>query len=207
MRDQWSNDAGLRAAIAEERAHTGELEGRVVRQIARERTRRWLLPAMAAAAAVLAAVVLLAVHRQASVNEAIVAPVFSDAARDHTDEVIDKVPRHWRTDAADIAALEAAEGISDADVRALNATGYKLQRAKICRLDGTKYMHLVYTRAGREVSVFMRLRGDQSLPEAASSSGSLQLASFARHHVQAIVVTDAPRGDCARFTHDAEAAL
>ena len=204
---QWSNDALLRTVIAAEPAHTAELESRVLRRIAKERRRGWLLPAMAAAAAVLAVVGFLTLHRQEPVIPAIFAPVLADAARDHTVEVIAKSPRRWRTDAAEIAALEVAQGISGSDVKALDATGYKLERAKICRLGGTPYMHLVYAKAGREFSVYMRVRGDPPMPEAASTSGTLQVASFARGRVQAIVVTDAPRGDCARFAHDAEAAL
>lgn len=206
IREQWTNDARLRAAIAEEPADTHELEGRVMRRISRERLSRWLIPAVAAAAAVLAAATLPIWHRQAPVNP-ILAPVLADAARDHTIEVVKQTPRRWRTDPAEIAALEVAQGISNADVKALDATGYKLERAKVCRLGGTPYMHLVYAKGGREFSVFMRVRGDRPVPEAASSSGNLQLASFARGRVQAIVVTDAPRGDCARFTKDAEAAL
>ena len=48
--------------------------------------------------------------------------------------------------AADIAVIEKAQGISDSDVKALETTGYQLQRAKICRLGGTPYMHLVYAK-------------------------------------------------------------
>jgi anti-sigma factor RsiW len=206
IRDQWTNDARLRDAIAEEPADTRAVGRRVMRRIARERLRRWLMPAMAAAAAVVATVFLLTSQRQAPASP-VFATIFADAARDHTVEIVKGAPRRWRTDAADIAALEVTQGISDSDVKALEATGYKLERAKVCRLSGTPYMHLVYTKGGREFSVFMRVRGAQPVPEAASSSGNLQLATFTRGRVQAIVVTDAPRGDCARFAHDAEAAL
>lgn len=206
IRDQWSADVRLRESMAEETADTRELERRVMSLIARERLRRWLpAPWLAAglAAAALAAVWIWTAPLRARVNPA----VFADAARDHTVEVIQKTPRHWRTDPADIAALETAQGISDSEVKALEATGYRLDRARICRLGGTPYMHLVYAKGDREFSVYLRVRGNQPVPEAASAAGNLQLTSFSRGRVQAVIVTDAPRGECARFTRDAEAAL
>jgi anti-sigma factor RsiW len=207
MREQWNNDRRLREAIAEEPADTRAVEHRVMQQIARERRRklvwRGVVPGLAAAAAIVAAVLLLTRPHGAPVNPAILA----DAARDHTVEVIKQTPRRWRTDASDIAVIEKAQGISDSDVKALETTGYRLQRAKICRLGGTPYMHLVYAKNGREFSVYMRVRGVQQLRDTASKSGDLQLAAFSRGRVQAVIVTDAPHGECAQFTRDAEAAL
>jgi len=182
----------------------------VMRQIARERMRRWLVPvfsAAAVAAALVGAVLFWTSPRHATPIPAVFAPTLADAARDHTVEIIKQAPRRWRVDPADIAALEAAQGISDSDVKALETTGYHLQRAKVCRLSGTPYMHLVYAKGNREFSVYMKVRGSQSIPETASTAGTLQLASFARGRVQAVIVTDAPRGECAKFTRDAEAAL
>lgn len=207
IREQWNNDVRLRHAIAQEPADTRDIEQGVMRRIARQRVRRrvWLrvLPAMAAAAAIVAAVLFFTAPRGTPVNPAIL----SDAARDHTVEVIKQAPRRWRTEAADIAVLEKSQGISDSDVKALETTGYRLQRAKICRLGGTPYMHLVYAGNGRQFSVYMRVRGDKNVRETASNSGDLQLAAFTRGRVQAVIVTNAPRGECAQFTRDAEAAL
>jgi anti-sigma factor RsiW len=203
IRQQWANDERLRESIAAEPADTRQLEDGLVRRIARERTWRWAAPGVAAAALVAAAILLLTTPFRAPANPA----VFADAARDHTVEIVKQTPRHWRTSHAEIAALETAQGIQDSDVKALEATGYKLERAKVCRLGGTPYMHLVYAKAGREFSVFMRVRGQQEMPEAASSSGDLQLASFSRGRVQAVIVTDANRGECARFAREAEDAL
>jgi anti-sigma factor RsiW len=212
LREQWTVDARLRDAIAAEPADTKELERTVMRRIARERLRRWLVPGVATAAAAVVATVLLGnAHRPAQANPAvfapIVAPIFADAARDHTVEVIQQSPRRWRTDPVEIAALETTQGITDSDVKALEATGYRLQRAKVCRLGGTPYMHLVYAKGAREFSVYMKVRGNQPLGDNASTAGNLQLASFARGRVQALIVTDAPRGECAKFAKDAEAAL
>ena len=137
------------------------------------------------------------------INPAIVA----DAVRDHTAELVHRVPRRWRADASEIATIEKSQGIQDEDVKALEATGYKLQRAKICRLGGAPWIHLVYARDGREFSVYMRVKEDPSVPESAATSGNLQLASFTHGRVQAVIVTDAPKGECAKFAKDAEHAL
>jgi anti-sigma factor RsiW len=205
LRAQWSGDARLRDAIAAEPADTRELEQGVMRRIAQERARRWLAPGVTAAvaAALLAAVLVWNAHRAPPVNPAILA----DAARDHTVEVVNQAPRRWRTEPADIAALESAQGVSDADVRAIEATGYRLQRAKVCRLGGTPYMHLVYAKNGREFSVYMKVRGAKAIGDSEATAGTLQMASFARGRVQAVIVTSAPQGECAKFAHDAEAAL
>src|SRR5580704_17500598 len=191
IREQWNNDARLREALADEPADARGVEQRVMRQIARERVSRWVwrgvVPAMAAAAALVATVLVLNSQRGTPVNPAILA----DAARDHTVEVIKQAPRRWRTDASDIAVIEKAQGIYDSDVKALESTGYQLQRPKICRLGGTPYMHLVYAKAGREISVYMRVRGEQKVRETASNSGDLQLGAFSSGRVQAVIVTDA----------------
>ena len=204
IRAEWHGDVRLREAIAAEPADTGQLEATVIRRIARERLRRrWILPAAVAAAAAIAAVWLSTALLRTPASPA----VFAQAARDHTTEIIDRSPRHWQTDPNAIAALATKQGLTGADVKALEATGYKLERAKVCRLSGAPYMHLVYVKDSREVSVFMRVRNAQDTPDAAGTSGTLQLASFTRGPVEAIVVTGAPKGECAQFARKAEAAL
>lgn len=208
LRDQRTNDARLREAMAAEAeelspaAHS--VQNRVQRSIARERRMRLMVPALAAAAILLVGIFVWNNHRQVAAQTA---PIFADAARDHTAEVINQAPRRWRVNAADIATVESSQGIPDSAVRSLEATGYHLERAKICRLGATPYVHLVYSKDGHEFSVYMKARGNQPLPDADSSSGKLELASFARGNVQAVIVTDAPHGECAKFAHQAEGAL
>jgi len=206
LREQETLDEHLRAIVAAEPANTRAIEERVRRRIARGKIQRWAIPGLAAAAALIAAVLWrapLSTPKPTPINPAIVA----DAVRDHTAELINHAPRRWRADASEITTIEKTQGIQDEDVKALEATGYKLQRAKICRLGGAPWIHLVYSRDGREFSVYMRVKEDQSVPESAASAGSLQLASFTHGRVQAVIVTDAPKGECAKFAKDAEHAL
>ena len=208
LRSQISVDSSLRDVVLAVDPHLQQsarrIETRVAAEIAGERSRRWLFPSIAAAAAAIAAVIFIAIPRPPAKVDA---RVLADASRDHTVEVIQNAPRHWRTDPSEIAAIVASQGVSAADVKALEATGYRLDRAKICRVAGLPYLHLVYAKAGREFSVYMRKKSDQPLPDALSVAGSLQVASFSRGRVQAVVVTEASVADCDRFTHTAEAAL
>ena len=207
LRDQSAMDAHVRESFTQESARdfaaAGELERRVMRQIAGDRMRRWMVPGMAVAAAILAAVLFTRVHRAAPPNPA----VFADAARDHTVEVIQETPRRWRTAPAEIATLVASQGLTPADVKAVEVTGYQLQRGKICRLGGMPYLHLVYGNAGHEFSVYMKVRRDKPTTDSAASEHSLQLASFTRGQVQAVIVTDASRDDCDKFAKAVEDAL
>ncbi len=205
---QQATDEALRVAVAAEStsfsASVRNVEERVVRQITAQRFPRWFVPGAIAAAALVAAAILLPnLHHAIPVNPRI----FADAARDHTVEVLQQAPRHWRTDAVEIAELEKSQGVPDADVKAIEATGYRLARAKVCRLNGAPYMHLVYAQGNREFSVYLRARGDQSVAEADSATDNLHLASFTRGRLQAVIVSDASKDDCEKFTRVAEGAL
>ena len=205
LREQEAADEQLREIITAEPADTRAIEERVRRRIARGKVQRWAIPGLAAAAALIAVVLWRAPQPTppaAPINPAIVA----DAVRDHTAELINHAPRRWRADASEIGTIEKSQGIQDEDVKALEATGYRLQRAKICRLGGAPWIHMVYARNGREFSVYMRVSEDQPVPEAAGSSGKLQLASVTHLRGQAVMVTDEPKGECAKFAKDAERA-
>jgi anti-sigma factor RsiW len=203
LREQKAADAHLRKALASEHVDTRALDQQIMRQIARERFRRWVMTGTAVAAVAVAAVALASVNRRAPMNPAI----FADAARDHRTEIMEHRPRRWRTEPADIAAIETSQKISDVDVKAIEATGYHLRQAKICGLGGSPYVHLVYAKDGHEFSVYMKARTGQALPDEKSNTGDLQLASFARGRVQAVVVSDASRAECERFARAAEKAL
>jgi hypothetical protein len=91
-----------------------------------------------------------------AVNETRVSRVYADAADDHQDEVVTQQPRRWLTDRAAIEALAAKQNVPERDLTALEANGYRLERAKVCSLDDRVYLHLVYLSEGKEISVFLR---------------------------------------------------
>ncbi len=184
-----------------------EIRDRVSTQISRERFRR-AIPLAAAAALVLAAGSFFAVrHREPVYPPQVTQTALSDAARDHTMEIIGRAQRRWRVNPVDIADIEKAQGISDRDVKAIEATGYRLEKAKICRLGGKPYMHLVYAKNGREVSLYMKVGADSTVDPVINASGKLHVATFGRRKVQTIIVSDAPEAECERFAQAAQAAL
>jgi len=207
LREQETIDEQLRSIVAAEPADTRAIEEQVRRRITRGKIQRWAIPGLAAAAALIAVVLWRAPQPTPKPAPPINPAIVADAVRDHTAELVHRVPRRWRADASEITTIEKSQGIQDEDVKALEATGYKLQRAKICRLGGAPWIHLVYARDGREFSVYMRVKENQSVPESEASSGNLQLASFTHGRVQAVIVTDAPKGECAKFAKEAEHAL
>lgn len=73
---------------------------------------------------------------------------FRDAARDHQMEVVEHRSRHWRTDPADLRAVENEHPIAV-------PAGYRLKEAKTCGIAGKPVMHLVYTDGTRDVSVYI----------------------------------------------------
>ncbi len=146
-----------------------------------------------------------------------VARVYADAATDHRMEVVEQQPRHWMNDPAAIAALGEKLGISDTVPLEL-ASGYHLERAKICRLDGRFYLHLVYSDGSQEFSLFLRPRDGERLSGSirgfangrflrASSAGNEHMASFETSHLMAVVATDQAAGTALQFAKVVSAAL
>jgi anti-sigma factor RsiW len=166
--------------------------------VAKAQTRRggspWVTAAMGLAATFLLVVAgyLLVPGR--------VSPVYADAADDHQTEVVNHAPRHWISDPGQIAALAGKQGIEVA-VPVKLASGYRLERAKICSLDGLTYLHLVYSDGAQEFSLFLRARDGEKLDGTirgfsngrllrGCGSGSDHLASFTTSHLNAVVATE-----------------
>ncbi|MGI9101608.1 MAG: hypothetical protein ACR2IF_04100 [Terriglobales bacterium] len=80
----------------------------------------------------------------------------ADAADDHRDEVVQAQPRRWRT-GPEIS--EVASRAISASVPA-NAGGLALTKARICELQGTRALHLVYGDAGKQISVFVMMQSE-----------------------------------------------
>jgi hypothetical protein len=112
--------------------------------------------------------------------------IFVDAARDHRAEVVEKAPRRWR-------------GSDDA---APAVTGYRLVRAKFCRLDGRRVLHLVYTDGRTEYSLYLTPPGAPA-PTGEIREGGEVVEGF----VRGVAVADAPPEECRKFARAATAAL
>jgi hypothetical protein len=154
----------------------------------------WVTAAMGIAAALLLVVagyLLIPGH---------VSKVYADAAVDHQREVVDHGPRRWISDPSQIAALAQKSGI-DVAVPAGLASGYHLERAKICWLDGLTYLHLVYSDGAKEFSLFLRARDGEPLDAKIRgfsngrllrecAAGSEHLSSFRTSHLNAVVATE-----------------
>jgi len=195
MQQQAAMDARLRKALCAGLPYAGEIERSVWRQIAQERSQRWILAA-AAAALLIAAVMGFKMLRPER--------LYADAALDHRQEVVEHQPRHWRTDPAEIDKLAASYQLHD--VAALAPAGYRLERAKMCRLDGRPALHLVYTNGSQEVSLFVRSRTGAERGISATGVGDVQLASFQNDRIQ-IIATGGAWGDCLQFVRVAASVL
>ena len=146
-------DATLRLALGGFAPDTGRLEQTLRRRISVDRRRRH----QAWAGAIAATLALLAGGR----SRGRVGPDHRNGtpARrcDHRTEVIDRQPRRWRSTDTELAGLAAQNGLQLGQVTAMAAAGYRLERAKICGIDGGRMLHLVFSSGTRRYSVFILL--------------------------------------------------
>ena len=131
--------------------------------------------------------------------------VFAAAAQDHRREVIDHEKRTWFSQRDQLDALAARQGLSTAAPAAI--AGYHMEHAKLCRLNGRIFLHVVYSDGSREFSLFLRQPDSQGLTKVhLASSGGEQVAAFDTAHASAMIVTDRA-SDAAEFARIAAAAL
>ena len=175
--------------------------------------RRWVMAAIGAAAALL---IVAAGYR--GLLGPRVAPVYAAAALDHRLEVVQKTPRPWKVDLSEVAALAEKQGIPVSAPVALSSGPYRLERAKLCFLDGRIFLHLVYSDGTQEFSVYLRQRGAESLPGRAretdngrvlrtSNPGAEHVASFQTDGLTVMVVTDQSSDAALHFARFAATAL
>jgi hypothetical protein len=169
-------DSELRDAWNREPVNTVGVRAAIRSRIAMRRRVGWY--AAAVAAAVLMA---LAGYRLTRPPQ-----MFVDAARDHRAEVVEKAPRRWR-------------GGDDAAPR---VAGYSLVRAKFCRLDGRRVLHLVYTDGRTEYSLYLTPPGAPT-PVGEIRQGGEVVEGF----VRGVAVVDGPAEECRKFAGAAAAAL
>jgi hypothetical protein len=134
--------------------------------------------------------------------------LYAAAAHDHRREVVLHEHRSWKTDRASVEELAAREGVAPAAVFSLAPQGYRLDRAKFCRLAGHLYLHLVYSNGGEEFSLFLS-QSDGAAPEGVRGIDLApeRLAVFRTSRIDALVVTDISSVGSARLALSAKAAL
>ena len=195
---QVAMDARLRASVGSGTPETTALDQAVRRQIrliSLARRRRF----MAAAAAIVLSVAgstwwLTRMPR-----------IYADAARDHRLEVVEHQPRGWRSGLADVNDLAGRFGLSGVDVRRLAPADYRLEHAKICRLDGEPALHLVYANSAREVSLYVRR--PSLTPSGQSLVGKEYVDVFHTARFSVIVVSAGSRDECWKFAQAAAITL
>jgi anti-sigma factor RsiW len=203
LREHQEIDARLRAAILDESVETSELERRVREHVARRRGYgRWVSAAASVAAALVVGWVLYRVSMPGS-------KLYADAAEDHRREVVEHQSRRWIFEGPAIDAMALAQGVPASGIHATESDGYRLERAKLCRLNGRIFLHLVYTDGARECSIFLRQREDEPVAEPANA-GDLEgkhLAAFRTKALTAVVVTEQSRDAALQFARFAASAL
>ncbi len=195
---QLDLDAQLAGAFSGSDADCQRVEERFRAQLARERAgRRWWYGA-AIAASLLIGVTAGAIWLEPA---APTPPWFSDAARDHRVEVMEKQPRRWRSTDDELEALAAMHGLSHAQISALAPAGYRLERAKNCGINGQRSLHLVFGNGEREYSLYLS-KHETATPLRVVRSNAESVAGFETGRYRAAVVTAGPQTECesiARF--------
>jgi anti-sigma factor RsiW len=130
--------------------------------------------------------------------------LYADAALDHRQEVVEHQPRRWRTDPAEIEKLAARYQLRD--VASLAPSGYRLEHAKMCGLDGKPALHLVYTNGVQEISLFVLSQTGRDRGISATGVGNVHLAAFQNDHVQ-LIATGGDSSDCLQFVRSAASVL
>ncbi len=186
-------DRLLRTGVLAEKIDSAAVECGVRRQIARESRRRLIAAAGIAAAVILIAMLGVRAYSRQDM------PVYAAAALDHRVEIVQGQPRKWLTDRASIDALAGKAGVSDSTVAAIAPAGYRLAQGRLCLLNGRVYLHLVYTNASANFSVFLR-RPDRRLWRSetihTATRGAQHVAGFEDRQLSALIVTEQP-GDMA----------
>jgi len=188
IRELKEMDARLRGAILAEPLETYGLDRWVRENVAR----RGYWRGVSSAASIAAALLIAGIFYRVSLSAA---KVYTDAAMDHRREVVERQARRWISDGAAIEAMALGQGVATSAIHAPESGGYRLERAKLCRLNGRIFLHLVYTDAGRECSIFLRQREGEPVsgPVNAGDRQGEHLAAFRTKALTAVVVTEQSR--------------
>jgi anti-sigma factor RsiW len=187
---QMGLDRELRDAVLSEPVATGKTETRVREQIRREYWRRCALAGTGIAAATFMAFVTFASSRNVGILDA--------TAKDHVAEVIKGQPRKWQA-GADINALARRAGIQTS-IPDLAKDGYALDRARLCKLDGKTWLHLVYKGPVHEISLYLHPDDGEGQSRLATVDG-LSLGAFMFKTTEASLVSDS-RDECRSLVNE-----
>jgi anti-sigma factor RsiW len=190
-------DRRLRRAVLAEPIDTASADCAIRRVTARRS--RWR-PVSIAAGIAATLVVGILIYRAA----ARAAPIYAAAAQDHRREVIDHELRNWVTQPEQLIALASRLGISESAPASID--GYRLEHAKLCRLNGRVFLHAVYSDGSREFSLFLCQPESHGSPIRIEGSDGQKIAAFETAHVTAMIVADRA-DDAAGFAQAALAAL
>lgn len=187
IEQQREMDARLHGALMADESDSGALVPRIRRRIAAAEAKRRVLTVGLVAAGVLVAAALL-------LYRSFIAPpvprVFADAAQDHRREVVERQVKKWRSAAVEIESLARGQGLPLNTIPALASAGYRLDRARLCRLDESVFLHLVYTDGKREMSVFLQPRKGDPAPMRAEDLGTEQVVSVQSGDLKAVCVAE-----------------
>jgi Putative zinc-finger len=209
-------DARVRGAVLSEQIDVTDLD-RLIRENlyaelphgARQQFELVRMRWVAATIGVVAVLVLLAVGYHTLFGQRL-AGVYASAAADHRMEIAQQQPRQWFTNASQIESLAQSQGVPPAAVQVLASGAYRLDRGKLCWLDGGIFLHLAFSDGASRFSLYLRPRDSGDFPPAAPDSmnaGSEHVAAFQTSKLAAIVVTDQPGDAALRFAQFASAKL
>ncbi len=160
-------DQRVREALLSDQVDTSHVELAV-----RDRIRQRHVPGWAVAAAAVIAMVAASSLSYRAFHKEQTPPICVAATQDHQREIVNGEPRPWLSDRSAVQSLAEKQGVPASAIAALDTSGYRLERGRLCFLKRQIFLHLVYTKDGRELSVYLRppsglfnesVRGDQTL--------------------------------------------
>jgi len=156
----------------------------------------------------LAAVIVLAFGSYQLILSARTKAIYSAAARDHRREIVERQPRKWQTGVPAIERLAASQGVQASVLSALMPAGYRLAQGRLCLLNGRLFVHLLYSNASGNFSLFLRTQDTPNISGGASGAyAGEQVAGFQTNSVTALIVMEASGDEATRLANSISSAL
>jgi len=191
---QGQVDDRIARVLASEPCDTSRIERQVRREIYGTGKTRWRVWGAIAAGA------LLAIAGGSMLWRTGPPPSwYAVAALDHRQEVREGHPRRWRVEPVEIDQVAQRVGMSFERSARLAAAGYRLERAKICGVDGLRMLHLVFTNGKDRYSVFIGQHPGPPKGVRVAGDGSEQVAGLQTAQFRAAVVTEGSPDECEKF--------